>query len=424
MNPFRRRPLALWLACALAPFSAAQALALPPLTVDPALLGLPTLPPAEPKAAAPLSPLPPSPSPSAAAAAVEETPAPRSIQPAEVQPAAQPIAPAVSRPPAVEVRPVQDTSALERPAPTMRPMPAKAVVQSSVQTAPVLPPPAAAPVVQRAASLALRPLPLLQVDPALLGQPALAKVPGVASPLSSAGNVVSGGLSLRSAPMLVPMLKKSDDSRPVFVTANRIIGQNEVQTVAEGEVELRKIGTVLTADKLTYWPADDETEAVGHVVLTQDRGVVSGPKLRLNIGDQVGYFETPSYIFRQEKLLQDSSFNDGRFNELRPVKGAVRTAIGRGEAERIDFEGEDKVALKNATYSTCKPGNNAWYAKVDHLKLDFERQEAEGDNGTIYFKEVLAPTQQGLRKKADNQKPKLQPAEIHPAQSPTESMQA
>ncbi len=230
----------------------------------------------------------------------------------------------------------------------------------------------------------MRGLPPLQVDPALLGLPAMARAAAVPSatttgstataPATGAAllSAIASDLLLRSSPALQPQDKKSNEARPVFVRANRIFGKNEVETIAEGDVELRKVGTVLNADKLTYWPADDETEAVGNVVLTQERGVVAGPKLRLKIGDQTGSFDSPTYVFRQESTRE----------------GVTRTAIGRGEAERIDFEGEDKVALHNATYSTCKPGNTSWYAQVDELHLDYERQEGNGDNGTIYFKDV------------------------------------
>lgn len=213
----------------------------------------------------------------------------------------------------------------------------------------------------------------------MLGQPVLARAPQVApnapyAPVAglSGSAAQANDLLLRASPVLQKQDKKSDEARPVFIQANRIYGKNEIETIAEGDVELRKVGTALNADKLTYWPAEDETEAVGNVVLTQERGVVSGPKLRLKIGDQTGTFDSPTYVFRQESMRE----------------GVLRSSVGRGEAERIDFEGEDKVALHNATYSTCKPGNNSWYAKVDDLHLDYERQEGEGSNGTIYFKDV------------------------------------
>jgi LPS-assembly protein len=392
MIPFRRHPLALLLGCTLAGLVASPALAqaLPPLAVDPLLLGLPAATPV----AKPAAPAAASQEVAGKGAAVATEPATnpnvivRPVAAPQVSPVEAP-APAVA-PAAVEPAPARTPSVPSAPPapPASAPLPNNAASAAPQAAEATRRPPVAAPLVAQSVPRSApqgshRALPALQVDPALLGLPAApAAVAQATAGASSTGSATAGvpagvaemaaELLLRSTPALLPLTKKSDEPRPVFVTANRIFGKNEVQTVAEGDVELRKIGTVLNADKLTYWPAEDETEALGNVVLTQERGVVKGPKLRLMIGDQTGFFETPSYIFRQESKRD----------------GVAHTAIGRGEAERIDFEGEDKMALTNATYSTCKPGNNSWFARVDNLKLDYERQEGEGDNGTIYFKDV------------------------------------
>lgn len=50
---------------------------------------------------------------------------------------------------------------------------------------------------------------------------------------------------------------------------------------------MRKIGTVLNADQLTYWPIDDEVEAQGNVRLQQGEDVVTGPRMRMKLEDQV-----------------------------------------------------------------------------------------------------------------------------------------
>lgn len=416
MIPFRRHPLALLLGCTLVGLLAAPAhgQALPPLVVDPTLLGLPPLPPPVRAVIPPAEPVRGQEQSQAqtreaapAAVPVEGNATPAKTQKAPVAgkqkdkatasaavvPANAPtviVNPVAAPPSAAEMAGENLPAAARAPlsSPAVSAEPAKAVVSTATPVAPVAAvatAPVAASVastsVPRSSVATMRSLPLLQVDPALLGQPALARravAEAQAAALSPANSpeqriaATATDLFLRASSALTPLPKKSDEPRPVFVRANRIYGKNEIETIAEGDVELRKVGTVLTADKLTYWPADDETEAIGNVVLTQERGVVSGPKLRLRIGDQTGVFETPTYVFRQESRRE----------------GVVLTAIGRGEAERIDFEGEDKIALRNATYSTCKPGNNSWYARVENLHLDYERQEGDGDNGTVYFKDV------------------------------------
>jgi LPS-assembly protein len=60
----------------------------------------------------------------------------------------------------------------------------------------------------------------------------------------------------------------------------------------------------------------------------------------------------------------------------------------RGDAERFDFEGENQIRVTSGTYTTCKPGNDGWYARVGDLKLDYDREVAEGSDATLYFQGV------------------------------------
>lgn len=228
---------------------------------------------------------------------------------------------------------------------------------------------------------------------------------------------------------------KSDQPLPVFLTADRIHGDTETEMVAEGDAELRRIGTVLTAERLSYSPVEDEVTASGKVRIEQGGDVVSGPYLRLRLQDQVGFFEQPSYTLkRQPKAVAAFGQSVSAFGAqdpltvggtlaaapnaaAAPVTGtdsssyvmpsgspyasvgvstvssfstlAPRTAVeGHGQAERIDFEGENQVRISEGTYSTCKPGNDDWYAQADELKLDYDREVGEGRDGKVYFKGV------------------------------------
>ena len=60
---------------------------------------------------------------------------------------------------------------------------------------------------------------------------------------------------------------------------------------------------------------DDEVEAEGSVRLEQGDDVVAGPKMRLKIEDQVGYFEQPSYTIRRKSpavLAAEAARTGGR----------------------------------------------------------------------------------------------------------------
>jgi len=247
-------------------------------------------------------------------------------------------------------------------------------------------------------------------------------------------------LALRQAKRLTP-LEKSDEPRPVFLTAERMYGQAETEMVAEGDAELRKVGTVVNADQLTYWPIEDEIEASGDVVLQQGDDTVSGPHMRLRLQDQVGFFEQPAYTLKRQPkraspagqsapafsssaggvgalgagnafLATSSGISSGvstnsysnSYSSMvsaygspsAPATGesffaaaAPRAAVeGRGEAERIDFEGENQIRITDGTYTTCKPGNDSWYARASEMKLDYDNEVGEGRHGTVYFKDV------------------------------------
>ncbi len=58
-----------------------------------------------------------------------------------------------------------------------------------------------------------------------------------------------------------PVELKKDDSYPMFVVADSIEGRTDEVTVADGDVELRKAGSLVFADKMTYWPLEDEVDA-------------------------------------------------------------------------------------------------------------------------------------------------------------------
>jgi len=170
---------------------------------------------------------------------------------------------------------------------------------------------------------------------------------------------------------------------------------------------LRKVGTVLNAERLTYWPIDDEVEAEGNVLLEQGEDRISGPRMRLKLEEQVGYFDQPSYLIKRPPkdgantplagaADEPQGFDDWDSGFATPGQSLVGAAEksgrtmteGRGQADRIDFEGENQIRLTNSTYTTCAPGNDDWYARTESLKLDYDREVGEGTDGTVYFKDV------------------------------------
>jgi len=197
-------------------------------------------------------------------------------------------------------------------------------------------------------------------------------------------------LRLRLATAMVAPPAKSDGPLPVFLSAQQMSGDVEREAVAEGAAELRNVGTVVDADRMTYWPLDDELDAAGNVRIVQGEDVVTGPHLRLKLEDQIGFFEQPTYFLKHQPAEAGPrpapvGLPTAGFAPSTPPREATE---GHGHAERMDFEGVNQIRLTAATYSTCKPGNDDWYAKASDLKLDYDREVAEGGSGTIYFMDV------------------------------------
>ncbi|WP_313951758.1 LPS-assembly protein LptD [Accumulibacter sp.] len=214
----------------------------------------------------------------------------------------------------------------------------------------------------------------------------------------------------------MPRPKPGDGPQATFLSGQRITGVVEREVVAEDDAELLQGDKVLTADRMTYWPVDDEIEAVGSVRLQQGDDLISGPKMRLKLEEQFGFFDQATYFMKRQspaaaaraRALETgdprltptepgSDFTSGfaapRALNIVPGQTKIKyrdsmndgVTEARGKAERVDFEGENQVRLTSATYTTCKPGDDDWYLSVADLKLDYDNEVASGNDATVHF---------------------------------------
>ena len=217
-------------------------------------------------------------------------------------------------------------------------------------------------------------------------EPPLVAERTVLPPLYSA-HVAAGELPaprLQASAAVSPYLKQSDELLPTFIAADHIAGRNDVEVVADGNVELRKRNSILQSDRLTYWQAADEVEAAGNVRFSRDGDRVQGPRMRMKMADSTGFFEQPEYSIRRIKTGSAATLWTG--NEER-VSADLTT--GQGAAERMEFEGEGKYRLTDATYSTCTPAAGRdpdWFARTSDLRLDYDEERGTARDATLYFK--------------------------------------
>ena len=223
-------------------------------------------------------------------------------------------------------------------------------------------------------------------------------------------------LGKKKAPLLPgvgvdhPVELKKGDAYPLFIVADHIEGQVEDVTDASGDVELRKAGSEVFAAKMTYWPLDDEIDATGEVRLRQEGMEIDTPHLRMKLSEQIGYAENADYhivkevtskFYRSQQTVVTVASANATVVTGAPMMlnvpnsyGLPTTAPNRrpseatGNAERVDFEGENHIRLSGATYSTCKPGDRDWYLRASEMFLDYDRDVGDATHASVWFKDV------------------------------------
>lgn len=211
--------------------------------------------------------------------------------------------------------------------------------------------------------------------------------------------LLPGLLLVAAAPVLAQSLRApagaspADDSEVTKIEAGRIEGINQESLEAEGAVRLRRGNKELRADRLRYRMIDEEIEADGHVVISAPGYELSGPRLVLRMTEHTGFMERPSYSFQSGLVGRKSVPGKGQNAESFGPRAATagpfaKGQAARGDASRIEIEGENHYRMDDATYSTCKPGDDSWFAQFSELSFDYDRFEGEGYGAKVVFKGV------------------------------------
>ncbi len=179
-----------------------------------------------------------------------------------------------------------------------------------------------------------------------------------------------------------------DEDVPTFIIADRLEGLSETELEARGHAELHKGEKTLYADRVRYYQDRDEVLATGNVRLLMRGDQITGPRLRMRLGETQGIIDDPVFNFAPRALLK------------RDEPGAKTTSVervpppdvsGRGDAKALRLLGGDQYRLSQARFTTCKPDQDDWFVNADELHVDMGREVATARNFSLSFLGATTP---------------------------------
>ncbi len=150
------------------------------------------------------------------------------------------------------------------------------------------------------------------------------------------------------------------EGAPTFARAQNIDGTIDERLILRGDAEIRRGGTVLRGDTITYTQATDTVNVEGHARVFRDGASFSGPRLDFRVDAQTGTMPDAAFTYAARR--------------------------GRGDATLIEFLGSERARMENARFTTCGPGDNAWWVQAESIEFDGLDETATASSATLVFK--------------------------------------
>jgi len=206
--------------------------------------------------------------------------------------------------------------------------------------------------------------------PRLIAAALLALLPAAAGAQEAAAAPPPPGqdepLNLHASPMLAEKLPQGGARPPSFLYGESVSTQMYLQSVAEGNAELRRPGLTARGDRITHDQASDIATFEGDVRFNWhgDRYTAAGGQLQVDAF--AGSFLSPTYRF-----LANSAY---------------------GDADRVVFIDPDRLTLINGNYTTCQREEGDWQPdwilQADRLDIDREEDLGHAEGAVLHFKGV------------------------------------
>ena len=152
------------------------------------------------------------------------------------------------------------------------------------------------------------------------------------------------------------------ESPPVYVSGEHLEGHAEAEVKMQGRAQLIRGMTVVQGEELTYDRRTEVATATDNVRINHEGNVFVGTRAQLHVPTNQGYFDDATY--------------------------RIYTTGAGGRSSRIDFNGENRMLVHDATYSLCEPradGRYDWVLTADSVDLDFDKDEGVARNAVLRF---------------------------------------
>lgn len=169
----------------------------------------------------------------------------------------------------------------------------------------------------------------------------------------------SAALSLHAVSELDESRPGSSDNPSTFARADEVTGNPQDVLHLVGNAEIRRGGSTLKADRITYTQETDEVEARGNVLLYKDSATFTGEEANYRIDAQSGEMPSTDYTFASRGL--------------------------RGCADKAEFIDGTHVAMTNARITSCPKDSNSWWVELDRLDLDEGEETAIGRWASLHL---------------------------------------
>jgi LPS-assembly protein len=127
-------------------------------------------------------------------------------------------------------------------------------------------------------------------------------------------------------------------------TSDSLTGNPDETLEFRGKVQVQRDNTVIHAPEVDYNALTDDAVARGGVVVQRGKDVLRAPEFKLNLNTQAGYAPFPEFFYAKNN--------------------------GRGDAKHLTMSADRRQVLEQATYTSCKPGQNDWMLHADAMTLD------------------------------------------------------